>query len=70
MNITEPIIRMTYKGQWISYNPKPDITTYELAKLHQLIAVSVVSPLKADIRDAFIDQYNLIRHFDYENTIN
>lgn len=47
-----------------TYNPKEDITTYELARIHLLIQVAVFSPMIAEDRDEYIDRYNLERHFD------
>jgi hypothetical protein len=61
--MNEPIIRMMINHVMHTYMPREDITVYELAKIHQLISVSVVSPLKADIRDAYVEKYGLLRHF-------
>jgi hypothetical protein len=63
-NMTEPILNMQYRGEWYSYAPKENITTYELAKLHQLITVITVSPISSDSRNDYMDKYNLMRHFD------
>ena len=63
MVTAEPKLRMTIHDTIHTYMPREDITVYELAKLHQLITVSVVSPMKPEDRDAYIDRYGLQRHF-------
>jgi hypothetical protein len=63
-DMNEPIIRMIINGVVHTYMPREDITVYELAKIHQLISVSVVSPLMPEIRDAYVEKYGLLRHFD------
>ena len=62
----EPKIRIQYNKAYYYYNPKEDITTFELAKLHQWLAVQMVSPMYPLDSDAYIDRYNLLRHFDVE----
>ena len=62
--MTEPKIQISIHGKLHTYMPKEDISVYELAKIHQLITVSVVSPIKPENRDAYIDRYGLLRHFD------
>jgi hypothetical protein len=44
--------------------PREDITVYELAKIHQLITVSVVSPMKPEDTNVYVEKYGLLRHFD------
>ena len=61
--MTEPLLRMTINGVVYTYMPREDITVFELAKIHQLIAVSVVSPMKPEDRDAYVAHYGLERHF-------
>lgn len=61
--MTEPLLRMTINGVVYTYMPREDITVYELAKIHQLITVSVVSPMKPEDRDAYVTHYGLERHF-------
>ena len=62
----EPVIRVQYMDKWHTYNPKDDITTFELAKLHQWLAVQMVSPMYPLDSATYIDTYNLLRHFDAE----
>jgi hypothetical protein len=59
----EPQLRMTINDVMHVYAPREDITVYELAKLHQLITVSVSSPMKPVDRDAYVEKYGLLRHF-------
>ena len=59
----EPLLRMTINGVIYTYMPREDITVYELAKIHQLITVSVVSPMKPEDTAVYVEKYGLLRHF-------
>ena len=61
--MTEPILRMSINGTMYNYAPREDITVYELAKLHQLITVSVVSPMRPEDTAAYVEKYGLLKHF-------
>lgn len=65
----EPTLKVAYKDAFYTYNPKTDITTYELAKIHQFITVCQWSPMNKEDRDEYFSKYNLLRHFDYDKTI-
>jgi hypothetical protein len=57
---------MTIDNKNYSYLPQEDITVFELAKLHQLISVSMISPMRPADSDRYMERYNLIRHFTLE----
>jgi hypothetical protein len=60
LNLKTPIGDINLEG--LIYEPKEDITTYELAKLlHLLVCVSVGKDI-FDTRE-FIEKNNLLRHF-------
>ena len=59
----EPTIKITFFDNWYTYTPKEDITTFELAKIHQLITVACVSATDPKDRDNYMLEYNLVRHF-------
>lgn len=67
--MNEPKLSVVYAGKYYTYNPKKDITTFELAKIHQFITVCLWAPMKSEDRDAYIEKYELIRHFDYERDL-
>ena len=64
MKTNGPVLKLLYKGVMCEYNPKEDITAYELARLHLLITVAVYSSVNEQDRDAYIDKHHLARHFD------
>ena len=64
----EPQFRMIINDVMRVYMPREDITVYELAKLHQLITIMVGSPMKPVFRDAYVEKYGLLRHFEIVST--
>ena len=61
--LIEPTIRMQVHEVIRTYAPREDITVFELAKIHQLITVSVVSPMKPEDTAVYVEKYGLLRHF-------
>jgi hypothetical protein len=64
----DPKFKIQRKGGWYLYEPKPDITAYESAQLLRLLLVASHALVPEDMREAFISEYNLERHFTKENT--
>lgn len=64
----DPKFRMQRKGGWYLYDPKPDITAYESAQLIRLLLVASHAPVPEAMREAFIAEYNLERHFTKEES--
>ena len=64
----EPQFRMIINDVMRVYMPREDITVYELAKLHQLITITALSPMKSVFRDAYVEKYGLLRHFEIAST--
>lgn len=57
---------MMYRNKEYVYNPREDITAYEVARMHLLITVVTHSSMDTELLNDYIDKYNLLRHFDTE----
>ena len=44
-------------------DPRPDITAYEVVRLLELVLVSVHSYATGELREQFVLEHNLSRHF-------
>ena len=63
----DPKFRMQrLDGAYYLYDPQPDITAFEAAQLIRLLLVASHAPVPAEMREAFISEYNLERHFTKE----
>lgn len=61
-----PVLKMMYRNKEYVYNPREDITAYEVARMHLLITVVTHSSMDTELLNDYIDKYNLLRHFDTE----
>lgn len=62
----DPKFIMERKDGMYLYDPKPDITAFESAQLLRLLLVASHSLVPSKMRDEFIAEYNLERHFTKE----
>lgn len=56
-------INMVVLGKRCKYEPQPDITAYEAALLHKLLAVCISAITKTELRDNYIIAHGLERHW-------
>lgn len=59
-------IRMMINNQWMRFNPKPDITPEEVARLLQMMVVVTNQLVAGDKKFNWLMTHGLIRHFDPE----
>lgn len=64
----DPKFKIQRNGGWYLYDPKPDVTAYESAQLLRLLLVASHAMVPSDMREAFIVEYNLERHFTKEES--
>lgn len=50
-------------GKMYLFEPQPNITTFELAQLMKFLLVSIHSFVPNEMREQFVKEYNLQRHF-------
>lgn len=61
-----PIVRLEIGDRWYRYEPKETITVFQLAQLHKLFLVYTLRNVKNENIKSFLDEHNLLQHFDLE----
>ena len=65
---TELKFKIQMDGKMYLFEPQHNITTFELAQLTKFLLVSIHGFVPNEMREQFVKDYNLQRHFVEEQT--